>query len=451
MTRSSKPSALRIRCMTYNLNRGNADSDFLDLLFDQNAVDEADLPDFYVFSFQELAGLHLTFSSFTSSAIYHRHKSIIRALSHGLQTIKGGDPSDSTIDLHALTYNLAAKETYGGLALLIYARSDTVDTSIKNIDIARASCGFLNLMNNKGAVGIRLTIRQPEDPSDPESAKKRGEELITFVTAHLTAHDSGLLARNQDYQSILNKLLFAAPTPSGALATIYDCTHLFFMGDLNYRLTLSPPNAISNAQISRQKLREMLQDGRYPSIAAQYDTLIHQHQIRNVLDGLREGPINFKPSYKYERTRPDQFVDFEYRLPGWTDRIFFASCNDDEPSGSNRDSRSTFVTEGIRKTEVLGYQSVPHLLGSDHKPVWAVFDIPDWHPDPSQRLLSFKNFRQRVRPDRWWREKLWVGFALDRLLGVALLIVLVLGMGSMKLGLVNMLAVVVWKFKKLLR
>lgn len=138
--------------------------------------------------------MYLTFSSFTSSAIRDRHDDVIRVLTKALQTLKDGDQSESTIDLHALTYHLVSKEVYGGLALLVYARSDTVYPSIKSVEVARASCGLMNLMNNKGAIGIRLTIDQPKDPSESSSPKQKGEELITFVNAHLVAHNSGLLA-----------------------------------------------------------------------------------------------------------------------------------------------------------------------------------------------------------------------------------------------------------------
>ncbi|KAH9824175.1 Endonuclease/exonuclease/phosphatase [Melampsora americana] len=447
MPSSIKPSALRIRCVTYNLNRGNADSDFFNLLFDEDIVDPINLPDLYVFSFQELAALHLTFSSFTSSAMLQRHYAILQAFSKGLKATKASEKIKDTIDLHPPPYKLVASETYGGLGLLIYARSDTVYLSIKSVEIARASCGFLNVMNNKGAIGIRVLIEQPEDFKDSKDPKMRGAELITFVTAHLAAHDSGLLTRNQNYQTLLNRLLFSSTTSSGDPTTIYDCNHLFFMGDLNYRISLSSLDGLGKAKISRSKLHQILQDGPYASIVSEHDTLSHQHQSDNVLNGLREGPINFKPTYKYDRKSPDRFVDFSQRLPGWTDRIFFTSWND--PVTSDQDSRNTEIDS--RSTQVVSYHSVQHALGSDHKPVIAVFDIPDWFPNPDERLLKFKAHYQRIAPDRWWKETLWVGSALDFILGIGLFVILVIGFGSIKLGLANIAMAIGWKFRKMLR
>lgn len=447
MTSSLKPSALRIRCVTYNLNRGNADSDFVNLLFDQDTVDPINLPDLYVFSFQELAALHSTFASFTSSAMLQRHNAIVQAFSKGLKANKAPEKTKETIDLHSLPYRLVASETYGGLGLLIYARRDTVYLSIKSVEVARASCGFLNLMNNKGAIGIRVLIEQPEDSLDSKDPEMRGAELITFVTAHLAAHDSGLLARNQNYQTILDRLLFPSNTSSEEPSTIYDCNHLFFMGDLNYRISLSSLDGVGEANISRSKLHQMLQDGPYQSIVSHRDTLSHQHRLNKVLYGLREGPIEFKPTYKYDRKSPDRFVDFSQRLPGWTDRIFFSSWND--PAISDQDSRSTKIDSP--STQVISYQSVQDALGSDHKPVIAVFDIPNWFPNPDERLLKFKARYQRITPDRWWRETLWVGSALDLILGIGIFIVLVMGFGSMKLGLANIAMAISWKFRKMLR
>ncbi|EGG01278.1 uncharacterized protein MELLADRAFT_67154 [Melampsora larici-populina 98AG31] len=376
-----------------------------------------------------------------------RHNAIVQAFSKGLKAIKSTGKTEDTINLHSLPYTLVTSDTYGGLGILIYARSDTVYLSIKSVEVAKASCGFLNLMNNKGAIGIRLLIEQPEDSRDFKDPEMRGAELITFVTAHLAAHDSGLLARNENYQTLLNRLSFPSNTGSGDPSTIYDCNHLFFMGDLNYRISLSALDEVGKAKISRSKLHQMLQDGPYRSIVSEHDTLSHQHNSNNVLYGLREGPIDFKPTYKYDRKSPDRFVDFSQRLPGWTDRIFFTSWND--PMPSDQDSRSTKINPS--STQVISYHSVQHALGSDHKPVIAVFDIPDWFPNPDERLLKFKAHHQRIEPDRWWREKLWVGAALDLILGIGMFIVLVIGFGSMKLGLANIAMAISWKFRKMLR
>ncbi|WAR51861.1 hypothetical protein PtB15_1B297 [Puccinia triticina] len=424
---------LRIRCMTYNLNRGRAQQKLSRLVFDEQAKNEAQLPDFYVIAFQELAELHLTFSSLTGGAIHDRHQSMIRAFSSGLRTIKGdqGPGLDKGNNFEALTYNLLADPTHGGLGLLVYARNDTVFQDIQSVRTAEASCGFLNLMNNKGAVGVRVTIR-PSDLSHQSGSV--GEEIFTFVNAHLAAHDSGIIARNRDYQTIVSRLLFE--TAHGH-HTIYDTNHLFFMGDLNYRISLTPLGTSNLKPIDREALNKTFQEGRHSSLFLEHDTLSHQHACGNVLVGLREAPITFKPTYKYKLNAGDQFVSFEHRLPGWTDRIFVASSLDDPQLGS--------VDGGA---QVLDYQSLPEYDGSDHKPVFAVIDLPRWTPRQSPPKLL--NTRPRIEIDWQWKEKKALGMLLDKTCGVFLLAAVFVGFGNLTFGFINLglLSLFGWKWTR---
>jgi len=78
-----------------------------------------------------------------------------------------------------------------------------------------------------------------------------------------------------------------------------------------------------------------------------------------VLRGFREGPLLFKPTYKYDRGT--QFYDRsdKQRVPAWCDRILYNGAN----------------------LQQLGYGRYEFTL-SDHKPVWALFHAPiktiDW-------------------------------------------------------------------------
>ncbi|KAI9603687.1 hypothetical protein KEM48_000451 [Puccinia striiformis f. sp. tritici PST-130] len=413
---------LRVRCMSYNLNRGRAEQKLSRLVFDQQVEDESQLADFYVIGFQELAGLHLTFPALTGPAIHDRHQSMIRAFSSGLRTIKGDQNPrvDDATDFESLTYNLLANPTHGGLGLLVYARNDTVFMDIQSVRTSEASCGFFNLMNNKGAVGVRVTIRR----SDASQGKgSNSEEVLTFVNAHLAAHDSGISARNRDYRSIVNRLLFE--TNNGE-RTIFETSHLFFMGDLNYRISLTPLMTSHLKPITKETLAKTIQGDGHSSLFPEHDTLSHQHSSGNVLVGLREAPINFKPTYKYKLNAGNQFVSFDHRLPGWTDRIFYASCLDD-------DRFSSLEKSGVK---LVDYQSLPEYDGSDHKPVFAVFDLPRWNE--SQSNSNFLNIQSNIAIDLRWKEKKWAGMLLDKTCGVLLLAALFVGFGNIPFGFINL-------------
>lgn len=270
-------------------------------------------------------------------------------------------------------------------------------------------------MANKGAVGIRVTL-------GPDDEKSLGsDEVFTFVSAHLAAHDHGLQRRNADYQTIVRRLLFRSS--SGDLETIYDSSHLFFMGDLNYRLSLNNPSTIR-----LQTLSHKIHFG-LDSLAA-HDTLTQEHDAGKVLHGLREGRLTFKPTYKYKAKKGNTYKDFRKRIPGWTDRVFFASWND---SDSREGSR--------RRANVELYRAVQSYCGSDHKPVTAIFGLPA----PSKRHPALGGMRLAVRspfsPDPLWREKQLVGAVLDRIVGLGMLAIVIVGFGKLKLGFVNALVI----------
>lgn len=128
-----------------------------------------------------------------------------------------------------------------------------------------------------------------------------------FVNAHLTPYDHQVLRRNADYEYIVRTLLFPSLIPGESLSTIYGTSHLFFLGDLNYRLDIPkthPAYAISklpefSEALSSEKLREELKD---------YDQLTMEKRKGNVFVGLREGDFwKFKCSYKYQLGEVDKY------------------------------------------------------------------------------------------------------------------------------------------------
>lgn len=128
-----------------------------------------------------------------------------------------------------------------------------------------------------------------------------------FVNAHLTPHDHKTARRNADYEWIVRSLLFPPAEAGNNLSTIYGTSHLFFLGDLNYRLellTTHPKYAISrlpefSEALSSEKLREDLKE---------HDQLTVEKRKGNVFIGLHEGEFwKFKCSYKYQLGEVDKY------------------------------------------------------------------------------------------------------------------------------------------------
>jgi hypothetical protein len=184
------------------------------------------------------------------------------------------------------SYTLIAKVANVGVALLVYAREDTVGPVVRDVQTQWSAFGP-GWMGSKGAVAVRFRI---------------DDEVYTFVCAHLTAHSHNYERRSQDWAGVVSTVLFP-PLPGNkneAYSTIYDSTHLFFFGDLNFRLDV--PKALTRTEMERM-LRTV--EGRKELL--QYDQLVRaQRESRIPL--MKEAPLgDFQPTYKFLLNHVDKY------------------------------------------------------------------------------------------------------------------------------------------------
>ncbi|KAI0780686.1 Endonuclease/exonuclease/phosphatase [Trametes elegans] len=364
-------------------------------------------PDIVAVGFQELLPLHLGLSGLSKSVIESRNALIL-----------------SQIEKHAPNkerYSLIAKVVNVGVALLVYGRNDSIGRRACDVQTQWTGCGPL-YMGNKGAVGVRFRV--PDEDGGVGEVYTRDR----FVCAHLTAHAPKLAERIADYNHIVGSLLFPPlpGAPSRAPTTLFSTSHLFFFGDLNFRLALPPTHALARAQ---DALVQALATEEGRAALREHDQLLVERDVRGtVFQGLREGEFwRFKCSYKYRLGKVDEY-DLK-RMPAWTDRIMYATHADspDEPQTSN-------------VTNVL-YTAIPSYTTSDHKPVVSVLLLPP--PTPSSSGASVPVLRlpagYRPAPDPWARTKKYTGRTLDRLVGYCWWLLTVLGAGSALVGLGNVL------------
>lgn len=117
-------------------------------------------------------------------------------------------------------YSLVGRRAIGGIALLVYARDDTVATRIKDVQVNTVGCGVFGLLGNKGAVAIRVTLEE-------DGADVKADSSWTFVTAHLAAHQGKNEARSSDWRNIVQRLVLDDRSRE---AQIYETGHLFVFG-----------------------------------------------------------------------------------------------------------------------------------------------------------------------------------------------------------------------------
>ncbi|KAF8343971.1 inositol polyphosphate phosphatase [Cantharellus anzutake] len=372
-------------------------------------------PDLVVVGFQELLPLHLGFTGRSGPALNSRDKLIRR-----------------TIEEHnKAPYSLVAKFANVGVAILVYAKDEEngLARRIRDVETEWAACGPMWL-GNKGAVGIRFRV---VDSGSPESAG----EIYTFVNAHLTAHAQYLEQRVQNFQHIARTMLFKPvhPSTSNIASTIYDTTHLFFFGDLNFRISPPPPKALTLAEII--KLNTTV-DGRRELI--KHDQLKQVMAEGRVGFGLREGEVEqFPLSYKYDIGSVTEYN--ACRVPSWTDRILYTTASD-EPSNPTQSN-----IKNILYTTILAFTK------SDHKPVTALLLVPSPPAGGSRTspaLLTPPPAHLDYVP--YHSHKLAgkvIGKALDYAVGSVWFTLWALGAGHAGIGIVNailvMIAIIYWK------
>ena len=125
------------------------------------------------------------------------------------------------------------------------------------------------------------------------------------MNCHLTAHQHKLKNRIADYKHIVSTLLFS-PVSSGCKpsSTLYETSHLFLLGDLNFRLDIPSSHPLSSTNdfaqaIESETTREELKE---------FDQLTVERRKGTVFTGLREGEFwKFKCSYKYHLGEVDMY------------------------------------------------------------------------------------------------------------------------------------------------
>ncbi|KKA30977.1 hypothetical protein TD95_001339 [Thielaviopsis punctulata] len=381
-------------------------------------IDQAtQLPELVVLSLQEVAPLP---NAFVGGALLDpylvRFEEAVNLAALNARTILANASSapESAADTDTLhssdrPYSLVKAHNVGMTAIMLFVRAPAV---LGPVSVAEVGFGAAD-MGNKGAVGLRTMFSRA---GCPEEATE-----LTFVAAHLAAMEWNVAKRNANWYSVMRALTFQDPdtvvrqlghrhaeaeSESGAgssaeadddgenisllatrhrearalldarlhdLSVFKPSSHLFFGGDLNYRIATSspPPNAVfpSSDPASPHHYDKFLP----------LDQLTQERHAGRCLHGMSEAPIGFAPTYKYKalpRVAPPDAVEMEvpstyarHRYPSWTDRILFL----DTPPWlkQNKTQASTELD-----MEVHRYTSLPLMRCSDHQPVYLRISVP---------------------------------------------------------------------------
>ncbi|EMD40920.1 hypothetical protein CERSUDRAFT_111503 [Gelatoporia subvermispora B] len=216
----------------------------------------------------------------------------------------------------ASDYVLLRSQQLVGTALLVFVKTE-LTAVIRNVEATTHKTGLRGMSGNKGAVGIRLDYYDTD---------------FCFITAHLAAGHSNVDERNADYHTIVNGLHFLKGK------TIDSHDNVIWLADTNYRIDLE------NERV------------RYLALSDDFDGLVAADQLKQCMDegevfvGYQEGPLIFRPTYKYDLGTDDYDTGEKMRIPAWTDRVLYKGAQLD-----------------------LSVYSRAELKSSDHRPVFAIF------------------------------------------------------------------------------
>ena len=254
-----------------------------------------------------------------------------------------------------------AIHSLGGIQMALYCHRDVLG-DVEMVNIADVTCGVGNVFHNKGAIGVYIKMKRQNNGVSKSSR-------MLFATGHLAAHVKNVDARNDDFKRIISGLEAQAPArflrpkknPDGYPSEcdgsylLKSMDHVFFAGDLNYRVDL-PREYVERCIVDIKDNRscERLEEADYlMNKLLRRDQLLQTIASGRAFPQFSEGKITFLPTFKFDKGTQNYDTSHKQRVPAWTDRILFRSS----------------------KVNVLEYQSVPAATHSDHRPVFGTYQL----------------------------------------------------------------------------
>ncbi|XP_021530765.2 phosphatidylinositol 3,4,5-trisphosphate 5-phosphatase 2 isoform X1 [Aotus nancymaae] len=237
-------------------------------------------------------------------------------------------------ELTDLDYRPIAMQSLWNIKVAVLVKPEH-ENRISHVSTSSVKTGIANTLGNKGAVGVSFMFNGTS---------------FGFVNCHLTSGSEKTARRNQNYLDIL-RLLSLGDRQLSAFDISLRFTHLFWFGDLNYRLDMDIQEILN--YISRKEFEPLLR----------VDQLNLEREKHKVFLRFSEEEISFPPTYRYERGSRDTYAWHKQKptgvrtnVPSWCDRILWKS---------------------YPETHVIcnSYGCTDDIVSSDHSPVFGTFEV----------------------------------------------------------------------------
>ncbi|XP_041849985.1 phosphatidylinositol 3,4,5-trisphosphate 5-phosphatase 2A isoform X2 [Melanotaenia boesemani] len=233
-----------------------------------------------------------------------------------------------------LDYKPIAVQTLWNIKIAVLVKPEH-ENRISHVGMSSVKTGIANTLGNKGAVGVSFMFNGTS---------------FGFVNCHLTSGNEKIARRNQNYLDIL-RLLSLGDKQLSSFDISLRFTHLFWLGDLNYRLDMDIQEILN--YINRKEFEPLLK----------VDQLNLEREKNKVFLRFAEEEISFPPTYRYERGSRDTYVwqkqkatGMRTNVPSWCDRTLWKS---------------------YPETHIVcnSYGCTDDIVTSDHSPVFATFEV----------------------------------------------------------------------------
>jgi phosphatidylinositol-3,4,5-trisphosphate 5-phosphatase 2 len=232
-------------------------------------------------------------------------------------------------------FEVVGAATLWQMRLVVLARRALMP-KVSHIQTSTVATGIANKLGNKGAVGLSFFL---------------GTTSLCFVNCHLTANSENWAKRNANFMDIVARLNLGQKRLAGRFDATNQFHHLFWFGDLNYRINLPALEVISS--IKANDLKKLVLS----------DQLDRQRERGAAFFGFEEGPLAFPPTYRFARGARDTYVYekqkssyIKINTPSWCDRVLW----------------KPMPNVYVRQT---AYGCAQNIVTSDHSPVFATFEI----------------------------------------------------------------------------
>nr|XP_008122032.1 PREDICTED: phosphatidylinositol 3,4,5-trisphosphate 5-phosphatase 2 [Anolis carolinensis] len=233
-----------------------------------------------------------------------------------------------------LDYRPIAMQSLWNIKIAVLVKPEH-ENRISHVSTSSVKTGIANTLGNKGAVGVSFMFNGTS---------------FGFVNCHLTSGNEKTARRNQNYLDIL-RLLSLGDKQLSSFDISLRFTHLFWFGDLNYRLDMDIQEILN--YINRKEFEPLLK----------VDQLNLEKEKHKIFLRFNEEEITFPPTYRYERGSRDTYVWHKQKptgvrtnVPSWCDRILWKSYPETHINSNS-------------------YGCTDDIVSSDHSPVFAAFEV----------------------------------------------------------------------------